>query len=167
MIPAFHHWVMTTIGTQNSWLIQFALTTAVLVGPGQVFFTHGIPALRRRAPDMNSLVAMGASAAWGYSTLATFAPALLPATQRAVYFEAAAVIVTLILLGRLLEARAGHRLAGGFEARVGQQRRCLRAWVGGAAHGGRATRRESDQERQPDTAHEAGIAPLARARRRG
>ena len=55
---------------------------------------------------MNSLVAMGASAAWVYSTVATFLPGVLPDAARAVYFEAAAVIVTLILLGRLLEVRA-------------------------------------------------------------
>ena len=55
---------------------------------------------------MNSLVALGAGAAWSYSVVATFAPQWLPEAARNVYFEAAAVIVTLILLGRMLEARA-------------------------------------------------------------
>ncbi|SFA42164.1 ATPase, P-type (transporting), HAD superfamily, subfamily IC [Paracoccus halophilus] len=73
---------------------------------GRVFFRAGIPALLRRAPEMNSLVALGAGAAWLYSTVATFAPGLLPADSLHVYYEAAAVIVTLILLGRWLEARA-------------------------------------------------------------
>lgn len=109
MIPAFHHWVMGTIGQSASWLIQFALATLVLAGPGRHFFTKGIPALLKGAPDMFSLVALGAGAAWAYSTLATFMPALLPAGTVAVYFEAAAMIVTLILLGRLLEARAKGR----------------------------------------------------------
>ena len=59
-----------------------------------------------RAPEMNSLVALGAGAAWSYSVVATFAPQWLPEAARNVYFEAAAVIVTLILLGRMLEARA-------------------------------------------------------------
>ncbi len=106
LFPPFHHWVHATIGAQTSRLLQFVLSTLVLVGPGRVFFVHGVPALIKRRPDMNSLVALGASAAWGYSTVSTFFPALLPSGTRHVYFEAAAVIVTLILLGRYLEARA-------------------------------------------------------------
>jgi heavy metal translocating P-type ATPase len=109
MVPAFHHWVMANIGQNTSWLIQFALTTLVLAGPGRRFFTRGLPALLKGAPDMSSLVAVGSGAAWAYSTLATFLPALLPPGTVAVYFEAAAMIVTLILLGRLLEARAKGR----------------------------------------------------------
>ncbi len=109
LIPAFHHWVMSTIGLQTSWIIQFALTSLVLFWPGARFFRLGVPALLRRAPDMNALVALGTSAAWGFSTVALFAPSLLPPGARAVYFEAAAVIVTLILLGRTLEARAKRR----------------------------------------------------------
>jgi heavy metal translocating P-type ATPase len=109
MIPAFHHWVMATIGQGTSWLIQFLLTTLVLAGPGRRFFLRGIPALLKGAPDMSSLVAMGSGAAWAYSTLATFLPGLLPPGSVAVYFEAAAMIVTLILLGRLLEAKAKGR----------------------------------------------------------
>jgi Cu+-exporting ATPase len=109
LIPAIHTAIMQTIGFQTSWMIQFALTTVLLLGPGRRFYTTGYPALLRRAPDMNSLVALGTSAAYGFSVVALFAPALLPAASRAVYFEAAAVIVTLILLGRWLEARAKGR----------------------------------------------------------
>ncbi len=109
IFPALHHWIAGTIGMQNAHIGQFILTTILLVWPGRVFFAKGIPALIRRAPDMNSLVALGSGAAWAYSTVATFAPALLPETATAVYFESAAVIVTLILLGRLLEARARGR----------------------------------------------------------
>ncbi|WP_028709903.1 heavy metal translocating P-type ATPase [Paracoccus pantotrophus] len=104
--PAFHHWLHMAIGQRTLWVLEFLLTTAVLAGPGRMFFRIGIPALMRRAPEMNSLVALGASAAWLYSTVATFAPGLLPPDSVHVYFEAAAVIVTLILLGRWLEARA-------------------------------------------------------------
>ncbi|KGG88355.1 MULTISPECIES: heavy metal translocating P-type ATPase [Comamonas] len=106
MVPAFHHWIAGSIGTQNSWYIQFALTAVVLFGPGRRFFDKGVPALLRAAPDMNSLVAVGASAAFAYSVVATFVPQWLPAGTVNVYFEAAAVIVALILLGRFLEARA-------------------------------------------------------------
>ncbi|KIN65808.1 Copper-transporting P-type ATPase ActP [Sulfitobacter noctilucae] len=106
LIPAWHHYIGASIGHQASWTIQFILTTAVLVGPGRRFFRNGVPALWRRAPNMNSLVALGAGSAWAFSTVALFAPTLLPQGTRAVYFEAAAVIVTLILLGRWFEARA-------------------------------------------------------------
>lgn len=109
LIPAWHHYVNEQIGQQGNWLLQFVLTTGVLFGPGWRFFKIGVPAIFRAAPEMNALVALGTFAAWGYSTIATFFPGLLPAGSVNVYFEAAAVIVTLILLGRLLEARAKGR----------------------------------------------------------
>ncbi len=109
LIPAWHHWLNATLGQQSNWILQFVLTTAVLFGPGWRFFRIGVPALIRAAPEMNALVALGTFAAWSYSSIATFMPSLLPAGSVNVYFEAAAVIVTLILLGRLLEARAKGR----------------------------------------------------------
>jgi Cu+-exporting ATPase len=121
VFPAVHHLIGTTIGHGTSWLIQFLLTTLVLAGPGRPFFAIGLPALMKRAPDMNSLVALGTGAAWGYSVVALFAPGLLPADTRAVYFEAAAVIVVLILLGRWLEARAKGRTGAAIEALLGLQ----------------------------------------------
>jgi len=126
MIPAFHHWIMDTIGMRTSWLIQFALTSAVLFGPGLRFFRHGLPALARGAPDMNSLVALGTGAAWGFSTVSVFAPGLLPDGAAAVYFEAAAVIVTLILLGRWLEARARGRTGAAISRLLGLQAKSAR-----------------------------------------
>ncbi|WP_022702659.1 heavy metal translocating P-type ATPase [Pseudorhodobacter ferrugineus] len=119
LFPAFHHYIARTIGLQTSWYIQFALTSAVLAGPGRVFYTRGWAALRHRAPDMNALVMIGTAAAYTFSTVATFAPALLPATARAVYFEAAAVIVALILLGRWFEARAKGRTGAAIARLVG------------------------------------------------
>jgi len=109
LVPAFHHVIATSLGTRNSWLLQFVLTTLVLVFPGRRFYQKGIPALLRAAPDMNSLVAVGTLAAYGFSLVATFLPRLLPAGTVNVYYEAAAVIVTLILLGRVLEAKAKGR----------------------------------------------------------
>jgi len=105
-IPAFHHFVAETIGSQNSWYLQFILTSAVLAVPGRRFFVKGVAALLRLTPDMNSLVAVGTSAAYLYSVVATFVPAWLPSGTVNVYYEAAAVIVALVLLGRYLEARA-------------------------------------------------------------
>lgn len=109
MIPSVHSWVMNSLGMEVSWSIQFVLTTIVLTWPGRQFYLKGFPSIFKGAPDMNSLVALGSSAAWSFSTVALFTPSLLPAGSRVVYFEAAAVIVTLILLGRLLEARAKGR----------------------------------------------------------
>ncbi|MBM7069156.1 heavy metal translocating P-type ATPase [Actibacterium sp. 188UL27-1] len=126
MVPALHHWIARTIGLDTSWLIQFGLTTLVLAWPGWQFYRLGLPALARAAPDMNSLVALGTGAAWTFSTIVVFAPALLPATARAVYFEAAAVIVTLILLGRFLETRAKGRTGAAVQKLIGLQARTAR-----------------------------------------
>lgn len=106
MIPGFGHWVHSVIGQSNSWMLQFILATAVMFGPGRRFYTLGVPALLRFSPDMNSLVSLGTSAAWLYSSVVVFFPAVIPAGSENVYFEAAAVIITLILMGRYLETRA-------------------------------------------------------------
>ena len=126
VFPAFHHWINATIGQQTSWILQFILTTLVLIGPGRMFYAKGIPALLKGAPDMNSLVAVGTGAAYLYSVVATFLPALLPDAVRAVYFEAAAVIVVLILLGRFLEARAKGRTGAAIQTLLGLQVRTAR-----------------------------------------
>ena len=126
VIPAVHDLIAGTMGQQASWYIQFALTTLILVGPGRNFYTKGVPALLRGAPDMNSLVALGTFAAWAYSVVATMLPGLLPEAVRAVYYEAAAVIVVLILLGRYLEARAKGRTGAVIERLLGLQARTAR-----------------------------------------
>ena len=125
-IPGGHLWIEGTIGYETSWLIQFVLTTIVLAGPGIRFYKKGFPALFRGAPDMNSLVAMGTAAAWIYSVLALFVPAIFPEGTRAVYFEAATVIATLILLGRFLEARAKGRTGAAIQRLIGLQPKTAR-----------------------------------------
>ncbi|WP_300033100.1 heavy metal translocating P-type ATPase [uncultured Roseobacter sp.] len=107
------------IGRNTNHLIQGVLTTLVLAWPGRRFFADGFPALIKGAPDMNSLVALGTSAAWIYSVVVMLAPGLFPAMSQGVYFEAAAVIVTLILTGRWLEARARGRTGAAIRALVG------------------------------------------------
>ncbi len=126
LIPGVHHLSGATIGIQNSWYLQFALTTLVMFFPGIRFYEKGLPVLLRGAPDMNSLVAVGSLAAYGYSLVATFAPGLLPPGTVNVYYEAAAVIVTLILLGRLLEARAKGRTSEAIRRLVGLQPKTAR-----------------------------------------
>jgi Au+-exporting ATPase len=131
LIPPLHDLIMTTIGMQTSWMIQFVLTTLVMAFPGIRFYALGFPALLRAAPDMNSLVAVGTMAAFLYSVVATFAPALLPAGTVNVYFEPAAVIVTLILAGRYLEARAKGRTSQAIQRLIGLQSRTARVRRGG------------------------------------
>lgn len=126
LIPAVHHWVHSNIGMQNSWLLQFVLTSMVLFICGFRFYQKGLPALLRREPDMNSLVAVGTLAAYLFSLVATFFPALLPQGTVAVYYEAAAVIVTLILLGRYLEAKAKGRTSQAIQRLVGLQAKTAR-----------------------------------------
>lgn len=126
VIPGMHDLVMRTLGQQMNWYIQFVLATIVLFGPGMRFFRKGIPALLRGAPDMNSLVSVGTIAAYGYSVVATFIPGVLPKGTANVYFEAAVVIVTLILLGRTLEARAKGRTSQAIKRLVGLQAKTAR-----------------------------------------
>ncbi len=133
LIPPMHHLIMNTIGMQANWLIQFALTTLVLAFPGLRFYTQGFPALVRGAPDMNSLVAVGTGAAYLYSVVATFAPGLLPEGTVNIYFEAAAVIVTLILIGRWLEARAKGRSSQAIQRLIGMQAKTARVRRDGSA----------------------------------
>lgn len=131
MIPAFHMWVMEYIGHQPNWLIQFVLTTLVLIFPGRRFYQKGIPALFRLAPDMNSLVAVGTLAAYSFSLVATFIPEILPQGTVHVYYEAAAVIVSLILLGRYLEAKAKGRTSQAIQHLVGMQAKTARIYRDG------------------------------------
>jgi Cu+-exporting ATPase len=100
-IPAILH---------NPWL-QLVLTIPVMVWCGQSFFVGAWKGLRHGRSDMNTLVALGTGAAFAYSLFATVFPQVLLAQgiEPVVYYEAAAVIITLVLLGRLLESRAkGH-----------------------------------------------------------
>ncbi|WDZ52913.1 heavy metal translocating P-type ATPase [Acinetobacter vivianii] len=121
LIPGVHHLIEHSIGIQNSWYLQFVLTTLVLIIPGRRFYSKGIPALFRLAPDMNSLVAVGTLAAYLFSLVATFTPTLLPTGTVNVYYEAAAVIVALILLGRFLEAKAKGRTSEAIQRLVSLQ----------------------------------------------
>ncbi|MGO8083070.1 heavy metal translocating P-type ATPase [Rhizobium leguminosarum] len=120
-IPGVHEFVMDTIGMRESLYLQFALATIVLFGPGLGFFRKGVPNLLRWTPDMNSLVVLGTTAAWAYSVVATVLPSALPTGTVNVYYEAAAVIVTLILLGRYLEARAKGKTSQAIKRLLGLQ----------------------------------------------
>jgi Cu+-exporting ATPase len=115
----------------NHWL-QLALITPVMFYTGWPIHRTGWLALIGRSAEMNSLITLGTTAAYSYSLLVTVAPTLLPADVRGVYFEAVGVIITLILLGRLLEARAKAGTGGAIRALLGLQARTARAVRDGA-----------------------------------
>ncbi|ACG77882.1 copper-translocating P-type ATPase [Phenylobacterium zucineum HLK1] len=131
-VPGAHHLLAERIGEQAWRVVSLALAAFVLFGPGLRFYRKGVPNLLRRAPDMNSLVVLGASAAFAYSAVATFAPGLLPAGANHVYFEAAAVIVTLILVGRLFEAQAKGRTSEAIKRLMTLQAKTARVQRAGA-----------------------------------
>lgn len=132
LIEAIHMAVHQTIGASGAGLLGFVLATLVLAGPGRGFFLRGLPQLFRGRPDMDALVALGTGAAWGFSSVSLFLPGVLPEGAGAFYFEAAAVIVTLILVGRWLEARAKARAGDAVAALVGLAPDTAEREVGGS-----------------------------------
>ena len=113
-----HGWVDQTL---SNW-IQFTFATPVVLWAGWPFFVRGGQSLLTRNLNMFTLIAMGTAVAYGYSLVATVVPQLFPATFRghggavAVYFEAAAVITVLVLLGQVLELRAREATSGAIKA---------------------------------------------------
>jgi Cu+-exporting ATPase len=110
------------IAPQVSGWLQFALATPVVLWAGWPFFVRGWRSIVARSLNMFTLIAMGTGVAWVYSVVATLTPGLFPAAFRgmggavAVYFEAAAVITVLVLLGQVLELRARERTGGAIRA---------------------------------------------------
>ena len=108
-------------GSTRNW-VQWLLATPVVLWGGWPFFQRGWTSVVNRAPNMFTLIAMGTGAAYGYSTVATVAPALLPSSFRlhdgsiAVYFEAAAIITVLVLLGQVLELKARSQTSSAIRA---------------------------------------------------
>ncbi len=108
-------------GSTRNWA-QWLLATPVVLWGGWPFFQRGWISVVNRAPNMFTLIAMGTGAAYGYSMVATVAPTLLPSSFRlhdgstAVYFEAAAVITVLVLLGQVLELRARSQTSSAIRA---------------------------------------------------
>ncbi|TNB46421.1 copper-translocating P-type ATPase [Martelella lutilitoris] len=133
VIPAFGRQVMATVGMFPLHVVYFVLATIVQFGPGRRFYSHGIASFKRLSPDMNALVMLGSSAAWAYSTVATFLPQVFPAGAAQVYFESSAVIITLILLGRFLEAKAKGRTSAAITHLMGLQPKTARVERDGAA----------------------------------
>ncbi|HVY57034.1 MAG TPA: heavy metal translocating P-type ATPase [Xanthobacteraceae bacterium] len=117
-IVGAHGWVDRTISN----LVQFALASPVVLWAGWPFFVRGWQSVRTRHLNMFTLIAMGTGVAYAYSVVATFAPGIFPDAFRghdgavAVYFEPAAVITVLVLLGQVLELRAREQTSGAIRA---------------------------------------------------
>ena len=113
------------VAQQTSNWIQLLLATPVVMWAGWPFFTRAVASVKNRSLNMFSLIALGTGAAWLYSIVGTLAPALFPSALQtedgavAVYFEAAAVITVLVLLGQVLELRAREKTSGAIKALLG------------------------------------------------
>ncbi|QCS50779.1 cadmium-translocating P-type ATPase [Picosynechococcus sp. PCC 11901] len=124
-IPGIAHW------WHNPWL-QWALTTPIMVWPGRDFFVGAWKSLKKRTADMNTLVALGTGVAYGYSVLATVFAVQFQAWGfiGEVYFEVAAVIITLILVGQWLERKARGQTAAAIRELMGLQVKTARVLRG-------------------------------------
>ncbi len=125
-IPAIPHLL------HNPWF-QLVLTVPVMVWCGQSFFVGAWQGLRHRRADMNTLVAMGTGAAFLYSLVVTIWPGLLTSQglEPDVYYEVAAVVITLVMLGRLLESRARGQTSEAIRKLIGLQVKTARVVRGG------------------------------------
>ena len=118
MLPALHYLIAPAV---SHW-VQATLATPVVLWAGWPFFARAWVSLKTRHLNMFTLIAMGTGVAWGYSVVALLAPGAFPAEFRddagtvAVYFEAAAVITALVLLGQVLELRAREHTSGAIKA---------------------------------------------------
>jgi Cu+-exporting ATPase len=125
------------IGARSSQWIQFVLATPVVLWAGWPFFVRAVDSVRHRSLNMFSLIALGVGAAFLYSLVALFLPQLFPPALHgmdgtvAVYFEAAAVITVLVLLGQVLELRARERTGGAIRALLKLAPKTARRIVGG------------------------------------
>ncbi|MBI4182389.1 MAG: copper-translocating P-type ATPase [Proteobacteria bacterium] len=131
-VPMVHEMLAALMPARGWMLIEALLATPVQFYAGRVFYRTGWAELRHLNPGMNSLVMIGSSAAYFYSLLALVVPAVFPAGTATSYFEAAAVIVTLILVGRYLEAVAKGRTSEAIRRLIGLKPKTARVRRDGA-----------------------------------
>jgi heavy metal translocating P-type ATPase len=134
MLPMIWEPAMTLlmrVAPMNVWnWVMLALATPVQFGPGLRFYKNGWKALQSLSPDMNSLVMIGTSAAYFYSLAVTFFPSIFPFQARHVYFEASAVVITLVLLGKYFEAIAKGRTSEAMKKLLSLQAKTARVIKG-------------------------------------
>jgi Cu+-exporting ATPase len=124
VVAMLGHRVLPALSAEGRNWIQLALATPVVLWAGWPFFERGVASIRTRNPNMWTLIGLGVAAAYAYSIVATVAPGIFPAAFAAhggvgVYFEAAAVIVSLTLMGQLLELRARSQTSAAIRALLG------------------------------------------------
>ncbi len=123
MLPFF-----TLVPRQTMWLILFTLTTPVQFWAGRHFYQNAWASIKHGSTNMNTLVVVGTSAAYGYSAVLTFCPSALGhfGAHGGAYYDTSAVIITLILFGKYLEARAKTRAGEAIKKLMGLQPRTAR-----------------------------------------
>lgn len=124
--PPLEASLMGLLGHRGMQGLELLLAAPVQFGPGRRFYRLGWASLRHGSPDMNTLVMLGTSAAFFYSLAATLGPQLFPAGTAQVYYEASAVVITLILLGKYLEAKAKGHTSQAIKRLMGLQPRTAR-----------------------------------------
>lgn len=123
-IPLVRDWSMTTL--RGSWFFAALLTLPVLLWSGSDFFTGAWAALKHRAANMNTLIALGTGAAWLYSTVAIVFPGIFPEGTSEPFYDVVAVVIALVVLGQALELRAKGRTSEAIKKLMGLQAKTAR-----------------------------------------
>lgn len=123
-IPLVRDWSMTTL--RVSWFVAALLTLPVLLWSGSDFFTGAWAALKHRAANMNTLIALGTGAAWLYSTVAIVFPGIFPEGTSEPFYDVVAVVIALVVLGQALELRAKGRTSEAIKKLMGLQAKTAR-----------------------------------------
>jgi Cu+-exporting ATPase len=123
-IPFVRDWPMSTL--RIAWFVAAFLTLPVLVWSGSDFFTGAWAALKHRAANMNTLIALGTGAAWLYSVIAIVIPGIFPEGTSEPFFDVVAVVIALVVLGQALEIRAKGRTSEAIKKLMGLQAKTAR-----------------------------------------
>ncbi len=125
LIPGVHGWLQSLASARTLTLLELILATPIVLWGGRPFFVRGYQSVVNKSPNMFTLIALGVGVAYIYSLIAALFPGIFPDAFRdasgevGVYFEAAAVIVTLVLLGQVLELRARSQTGAAIKALLG------------------------------------------------
>jgi Cu+-exporting ATPase len=133
LIPGGMDWMMSKMSMHRWNQALWFLATAVQLIPGWRFYRHAWSSLRSWNPDMNLLVALGTTAAYGYSTIVTWTPWAVPPSARHVYFESSAAVIAFVLLGKVLEQRSKKHSQSAIQALGQLQPRVARRVQSGSA----------------------------------
>ncbi len=131
IIPAVGQWLYGVLDHSTSSTMVFLLATAIQFGPAKLFYSAGWRGLIHGSPNMNTLVMLGTSAAYGYSVVLMFFPTWLPNTGGHGYFEAASMVITLVLLGKHLEHLAKSRTSSAIQKLIALQPRTAKVVLDG------------------------------------